>query len=168
MTEPNPSEPAGDALGAARSSQRRLLVWSGVALAVLIVLATAFSFVGDTELDPATPEGVVQDYLRAVIAGDRQEARSYLAAELDGCGTRFPRYLVDEAFRIEWLDTTVDWGTAWVTVSVARSNQGIFDSYRPETYEFRLSPEPDGWRITHQEWPWYECSVDHEEPEPEY
>ena len=165
MTDSNPGDPASDAVGEARSSQRRLLVWSGVALGVLIVLAAVFSFVGDTELDPDTPEGVVQDYLRAVIAGDRPEARSYLAAELDGCGTRFPRYLVDEAFRIEWLDTTVDGETAWVTVSVARSAQGIFDSYRPETYEFRLTPEPAGWRITHQEWPWWECSVDHKDPE---
>lgn len=166
MNDSTAAQPDRDAPEAARSSQRRLLAWSGVALAALIILAAVFSFGGDTELDPDMPEGVVQDYLRAVIAGDRREARSYLAAELDGCGTRFPRYLADEAFRIQWQDTTVDEGSAWVTVSVARSAQGIFDSYRPEIYEFRLSPEPAGWRITHQEWPWYECSADYVKPEP--
>ena len=167
MNDPTPSPPETARSGNARSSQRRLLLWSGAALAVLVVLAAVFSFVGDAELDPDTPEGVVQDYLRAVIAGDRPEARSYLAEELDGCGTRFPRYLADQAYRIEWLDTTLGEGEAWVTVSVAGSDPGIFGGYRPETYEYRLIPESAGWRVTHQEWPWYECSADFPEVGPE-
>jgi hypothetical protein len=129
-------------------------------LAVLVVLALGFSFLGDADLDPGTPEAAVQDYLRAVIAGDRPAARSYLAAELDGCGTYFPRHLSDQAFRIEWLDTTLDAGEAWVTVSVAGSDPRIFGGYRPDDYEFRLISEAGGWRITHQDWPWYECSAD--------
>lgn len=160
MSDPTPSRPGSDSGGKARSSERRLLLWSGVALGVLVVLAAAFSFIGDAELDPGTPEGVVQDYVRAVIAGDRPAARSYLADELDGCGTRFPRYLADQAYRIEWLDTTLGEGEAWVTVSVAGSDPGIFGGNRSETYEFRLISEAGGWRITHQEWPWYECSAD--------
>ena len=167
MSDPTPSPPEVARSGNAPSSQRLLLLWSGAALAALVVLAAAFSFVGDAELDPDTPEGVVQDYLRAVIAGDRPAARSYLAEELDGCGTRFPRYLADQAFRIEWLDTNVDTGEAWVTVSVTRSDPGIFGDYRPVTYEFRLVPVADGWRITHQEWPWFECSADSAVLEPE-
>ena len=98
--------------------------------------------------------------------GDRRrrpEARSYLADELDGCAARFPRYLADRAFSVEWIDTIVE---AWVTVSVTEADQGIFGSYRPETYEFRLSPAAGGWRITHQEWPWYECSADSILPKP--
>ena len=167
MSDPTPSPPEVARSGNAPSSQRRLLLWSGAVLAALVVLAAVFSFVGGAELDPDTPEGVVQDYLRAVIAGDRPAARSYLAEELDGCGTRFPRYLADQAFRIEWLDTTVDTGEAWVTVSVTGSDPGIFGGGRPETYEFRLTSAAGDWRITHQEWPWYECSADFLKPGPE-
>ena len=167
MSDPTPSRPGSVPGGNGRHTQRRLLLWSGAALAVLVVLAAAFSFVGDSELDPDTPEGVVQDYLRAVIAGDRPAARSCLAEELDGCGTRFPRYLADQAYRIEWLDTTLGEGEAWVTVSVAGSDPGIFGGYRPETYELRLSHEAGGWRITHQEWPWLECSADFPKVGPE-
>ena len=167
MSDPARGHPESVPGGKARNSERRLLLWSGGVLAALVVLATVFSFVGDAELDPDTPEGVVQDYLRAVIAGDRPGARSYLADEPDGCATRFPRYLADRAFRIELIDTTLDTGEAWVTVSVAEAEQGIFGDYRPVTYEFRLVPVADGWRIAHQEWPWFECSADSGVLEPE-
>lgn len=167
MSDPARGRPGSDPGGKARNSERRLLLWSGGVLAALVVLAAVFSFVGDAELDPDTPEGVVQDYLRAVIAGDRPGARSYLADELDGCSTLFPRYLADRAFRIEWLDTILDAREAWVTVSVAEAEQGIFGDHRPETYEFRLISVADGWRITHQEWPWFECSADSGVLEPE-
>ena len=35
------------------------LLWSGAVLAALVVLAVVFSFAGDAELDPGTPERVV-------------------------------------------------------------------------------------------------------------
>ena len=160
MSDATRVRPDSDPGGRARYSERRLLLWSGGVLAALVVLAAVFSFIGDTELDPGTPEAVVQDYLRAVIAGDRPSARSYLADELDGCGSRFPRYLADQAFRIEWLGTTRDAGEARVTVSVTGAGQGILGDSRPEVYEFRLVQASGGWRITHQEWPWFECSAD--------
>jgi len=160
MSEPARGRPGSDPGGKARDSERRLLLWSGAVLAALAALAAVLSFVGDAELDPGTPERVVQDYVRAVISGDRPGARSYLAEELDGCGTRFPRYLADRAFSMEWIDTIVEADEAWVTVSVAEADQGIFGGHRPETYQFRLRSEAAGWRITHQEWPWFECSTD--------
>lgn len=167
MSDPIPGRPGSDPGGDVRSSERRLLLWSGAGLVVLVALAAVFSFVGDAELDPDTPERVVQDYVRAVIAGDRPEARSYFADELEGCGTRFPRYLADRAFSMEWMDTIVEAGEAWVTVSVTEADQGIFGDYRPETYEFRLIAASGGWLITHQEWPWFECSADVVLSEPE-
>ena len=125
MSDPTPGRPGDDTGGNVRHSERRLLLWSGAVLAALVVLAVVFSFAGDAELDPGTSERVVQDYVRAVIAGDRPEARSYLADELDGCAARFPRYLADRAFSVEWIDTIVEAGEAWVTVSVTEADQGI-------------------------------------------
>jgi len=90
MSDPTPGRPGNDTGGNVRYSERLLLLWSGAVLAALVVLAVVFSFAGDAELDPGTPERVVHDYVRAVIAGDRPEARSYLADELDGCGGPFP------------------------------------------------------------------------------
>ena len=54
-----------------------------------------------------------------------------------------------------------------MTVSVAEADQGVFGGYRPETYQFRLRSEAAGWRITHQEWPWFECSEDSTRPDSE-
>ena len=52
-------------------------------------------------------------------------------------------------------------------VSVTGADPGIFGNNRPETYEFRLTSASGGWRITHQEWPWFECSADSPLFEPE-
>lgn len=174
------SGPASDAGGRLRGAERRLLIWSGVVLAVAVAGALILSFAGETELDPGSPEGVTQEYLQLLISGDRTAARAHLSDELEECGKAFGgRYLAERAYRIEWLDTSVDGTRAWVTVAVTEAPRGIFSANDRITYRFGLattSPTDStgstgstgaaGWRITHQEWPWPECSVDWDLPEP--
>lgn len=141
------------------SRDTRILLWSGVAVGVLVVVAVVLTFVDRPRLDPSTPEGVVQRYLQAVVEGRRSLARSYLSDRLqDECDSGFPRYVSRDAYRIEWIDTVVDGSEAWVDVLVAEEDLGILDSYYEFNAAFALEESADGWRITDQEWPWYGCS----------
>ena len=136
----------------------RIILWAGIAVGVLVAVAVAFTFIRSPQLDPATPEGVVQRYLQAVIEGRRAEARSYLSDRLQReCDSRFPRHLSHDAYRIEWMETVVDGSGAEVEVLVAE-HRGIFDSYHEFDAFFSLQLSGAEWRITDQEWPWYGCS----------
>ena len=137
----------------------RILLWSGVAVCVLVIIAVVLTFFKSPQLDPGTPEGVVQRYLQAVVEGRRSAARSYLSDRLqDECGSDFPRYFSQDAIRIEWIDTVVDGSEARVDVLVEEDDYGIFTSYYKFHAGFTLRESSDGWRITDQEWPWYGCS----------
>ncbi len=137
----------------------RILIWAGVAVALLLVAAVVLTFVKSPQLDPDSPEGVVQRYLQAVVEGRRSLARSYLSDRLqDECDSHFPRYLSRDAYRIEWVDTVVDGSEARVDVLVAEDDLGVFGSYYEFDAGFTLQESADGWRITDQEWPWYGCS----------
>ena len=136
-----------------------MILWSGVAVGALVVVAVVSTFFKGPELDPGTPEGVVQRYLQAVVAGRAREARSYLSDRLQHeCDSWFPDYLSREAYRIEWIETEVEGSEAEVEVLVIDQSSGIFDSYYDFHTAFTLRSSGDGWRITDQEWPWYECS----------
>ena len=128
-------------------------------MALLVVVAVVLTFVKSPQLDPDTPEGVVQRYLQAVVEGRNSVARTYLSDRLqDECDARFPRYLSRDAYRIEWVDTVVDGSEARVDVLVAEDDLGVFGSYYEFHAGFTLQDSGHGWRITDQEWPWYGCS----------
>lgn len=128
-------------------------------MALLLVAAVVLSFVKSPQLDPDSPEGVVQRYLQAVVEGRRSLARSYLSDRLqDDCDWEFPRHLSRDAYRIEWVDTVVDGSEVRVDVLVAEDDLGVFGSYHEFYAGFTLQDSADGWRITDQEWPWYGCS----------
>lgn len=156
------AEQGSRSVSAARRSlspDTRILVWSGVAVGLLVVVAVVLTFVKSTELDPDTPEGVVQLYLQAVVEGRHSVARSYLSDRLqDQCDSSFPRYVSRNAYRLEWIDTVVDGSEARVDVLVEEDDFGVFGSYYDFHAGFTLQESADGWRITDQEWPWYGCS----------
>ena len=141
------------------SPDARIVVWAGAALALLVLVAVAFTFVPRPQFDPATPEGVVQRYLQAVVEGRRTEARSYLSDRLQReCEPGFPRYTSRDAYRIELMESVVDGSTAEVHVMVAEQDGGLFDYYYEFSVSYSLVSTGGGWRITDQEWPWYGCS----------
>ena len=159
MSDGEPGSRAGSPARSSRSPDARILVWFGVAVGLLVIVAVVLTFVERPRLDPGTPEGVVQRYLQAVVEGRRSEARSYLSDRLqDECDSGFPRHVSRDAYRIEWVDTVVDGSEAWVDVLVAEDDLGVFGSYYEFDAGFTLQESADGWRITDQEWPWYGCS----------
>ncbi len=147
-------------------SDRRILLWSVIAIVLLVSIAFAVTFIENPELDPDTPEGVVQRYLQAIIDGEEGAARAYLSDRLQGKCTNLYRYSYrsERSVRIEWLRTTVDGSTAYVDIRETEGWPDIFDHYNENERVFTLALTDEGWRITHQKWPWYECSEGHFEP----
>src|SRR5690606_11770919 len=84
--------------GVAVTRSTRWLLGVLVAVAGLIALAVvvAATTSGEADLDPATPEGAVQAYLRAVSDRDAEAARALFTTELQD---RCPASDVREALR---------------------------------------------------------------------
>ena len=162
MDSPEGSPGTGREVKRDRSADTRILLWSGIAIGVLVLVAVVFSFRENPELDPGTPEGVVQRYLQAMIDGEEGVARAYLSDRLQGQCRNLYRYAYfsERSVRIEWLATTVDGSTAYVDIREIRHWPDVVDDYSEHDRVFTLKLTDDGWRITHQSWPWYQCSED--------
>lgn len=102
---------------AARRSRITLIALAaGVALVVVVALIAVFTRGGAAPLDAATPEGVVQRYSQAVVAGDPETAIDYLAPEVaDACERTTTG---DSDMRVTLLETTERDDTAHVRVLV--------------------------------------------------
>lgn len=129
------------------NGDNRSLIWAGVGLGVLLLAATAVVLGADsvTDLDPDSPEGVVQRYVNALIEGDEQAALALKAVSDDGCfGEPDPK-----DFRLTLSDVEVNGSRATVEVGIARSGgDPPFDQYsyvRDE--QFELIQVGSDWRV---------------------
>ena len=159
MNAPAHQPEVGAAAQRSRSPNTRAILWAGIAVLALVVIAFASTFMRAPQLDPDTPEGVVQRYLQAAVEGRRTEARSYLSDRLQReCERGLPRYVSRDAYRIELMAAIVEGTTAEVEVMVAEQDAGVFDGYYEFPAFYSLVSTGDGWRITDQDWPWRACS----------
>ena len=135
-----------------------MLWWTAVLIAALVVIAFVVLALDDRELDPTTPEGAVQGYLAAVVAGDDSIADSYLSEGLKTrCGPT-KTYLMDRPVRVEWIETVHEGDTAYVEVRVTEGSPGLFGNGEyNHRLTYTLERAPEGWLITDQDWPWHEC-----------
>lgn len=133
---------------------RSLIVILGVIAALVIVaLAVVFTRGEPAPLDPDTPEGVVQLYSAAVLAGDEQTAAGYLTAgRLDNCDTVDPGPL--DNIRLTLVSTTVRENSADVRVSIVTStDNGPFGASEYENEDvFDLVTVDGRWRIDGAPW----------------
>ncbi|WP_153396364.1 hypothetical protein [Ornithinicoccus halotolerans] len=138
--------------------ERVLALVVGLVLAVAVAAAVVAANRPTTTVEPGTPEAVVQDFLTAVVDGDREAALSYLDPELN-CDERALEHAGDEQARVTLLESEVDGDEARVVVSVSQGSSGPFETgeySREETY--RLLRTEDGWRISDDVgWPVYGC-----------
>jgi hypothetical protein len=133
-----------------------LVVTAVVAAAVVagVLLATR----DEPRYGPGTPEGVVQSYLEAVIAGDHQEAVRFLAPDSSCEVSDLDRAAVQQEVRAVLRETEIDGEDARVDVDLALSSGDLFagDEYT-EKHTFRLTRSDDTWLITGMPWPMYDC-----------
>ena len=133
---------------------RSLIVILGVIAALVIVaLAVVFTRGEPAPLDADTPEGVVQLYAQAVLAGDEQTAADYLSkGRLDNCDRVDPGPL--DNVRLTLVSSTVRENSADVRVSiVTATDNGPFGASEYENEDnFDLIKTNGRWLIDRTPW----------------
>jgi hypothetical protein len=130
---------------------------------VVVVLAVVAGVVGAHRsaptLDPNTPQGVVQEYLKAVLAEDYAAAATLLSST-SGCHLAdVSSANVSSSARIVLHDTVVDGDTAVVTLDVTEGADGGPFGDSGYTHTERITAERDGgaWKISGSPWLLYLC-----------
>lgn len=134
-----------------------LLVGSVVSLAVVAGVVVANRSVPD--VDPGTPEGVVQEFLQHIVDGDYPAAADLLAPS-SGCDlSDVSAAYAPESARVVLEDSAVDGDRAVVTVDVTEgSGDDLFGSSGYSHTE-RITVERDdgAWKIAGSPWLLYSC-----------
>lgn len=144
-----------------RRRTRSLLPWvvGGIVVAIIALGGLAGALRGPADIQPDSPEGVVQAYLRAVLARDHADAAGYLT---DDTARRCPA----SAFRQAWVpdDVTADLEQVSVTGGDARVRVRLRTPAGPlpldsesSTELFLLAREDGAWRLTGEPWPLTTC-----------
>lgn len=139
----------------------RTLLGAGIVVAILVVAAIIVVLTGDrvVELDPSTPEGVVQQYMNHVLDDDENEAMALLTVDPDGCTQMRAEVSFDrEAVRIVLGDIDVSGDDADVDVTLTRSSGDPLDNYEwTEDLTFDLVRTDGAWKIDEVPWPFMIC-----------
>lgn len=144
-----------------RSRQNIVLVVIAVlVVAIAVVAAVVSANRTPPSPDPATPEGVVQAYVTAVIDEDTPTMESLLDPTL-GCTAPFPYGEVGAASLAVVSSTTGSTGsgaTARVVVEISESRDGLLPG---STYDHRetfdLVNRDGRWLVSGEPWPLYVC-----------
>lgn len=140
----------------ARQTDRTLLVIvSVIAAVVILALVVVFTRGTPPQLDPTTPEGVVQSYANAVIDRDLPTATKLLTREVrEQCDRTDNGTTTD--LRLTLVSTKVTGDSAVVRVLISSDSGGglLFSggaSYESEEY-FSLAREDGVWSIETAPW----------------
>ena len=144
-----------------RRTRKTIVALAGGVLLVVAVAHVAVFARGDvTPLDPATPQGVVQQYSQAVIDGDVTTALTYLAPDIADSCERVR--LASDDVRLTLLESTEREDTARVRVLVV-TTYGL-GPLGPDEYEseeaFDLVDVGGEWRIETAPWSLTVCAAD--------
>jgi hypothetical protein len=141
-----------------RPDRTLVVILSIIAAVVVLALVVVFTRGTPAPLDPATPEGAVQAYTRAVIAGDRDASMALLVSSLrNDCEQVEAGQTRD--LRLTLISTRVTGNRAVVRVSIATGyGTGPFGSSSYETDDsFVLLQEDGDWRIDTAPWQLMTC-----------
>ena len=126
-------------------------------IAILAVVVVVGANRETEQLDRATPEGVVQEYLNAVIEGDFDAA----AAKFDPAGSckvdDLDKAYFDNDVRVTLINSSETSTGAVVRVQVEVPSGAPLGGYYGEDHTFRLVKADTGWLISGIPWPMYEC-----------
>lgn len=143
-------------------NQRRIF---GAAIGGLVIIsliaAVAISQSQSPEtIDPATPEGAVQSYVRSVIDEDWVLAESHFTTALaercsysDAVGRR-----TEDIARVSIDNVSISDDSAVVSVVMTHSDDDpLSTSTWEEDVVFALVPEDGSWRLDEVVWPYFGC-----------
>lgn len=110
-------------------------------------------------LDPETPDGAVQTYLRAILEGDDEMAADLLSPSTGCDATDVAAAFATDSARIVLLESAVDGDTAAVSVEITESaGEGPFGAAE-FSHEEHLTLRNEGgrWLLAGEPWPLYFC-----------
>jgi hypothetical protein len=150
-----------------RTSDRRprsgVILWvvAGLVTLVVVVAAVVGALREPTVFDTTVPEGVVQQYVQAVLDGDYRAALQWMTDESAAtCGpSDFRDVWVPESLTVTLDDVRTTDGEAEVRVRL-RSMAGpppFGDGSYESDEAFYLVEGDGGWRLTGEPWPLYHC-----------
>ncbi len=126
------------------------------AVAAAVSAAVVSSNQPDPHFEPGTPQGVVERYVAALVAGEPSTAVNLLDPRL-GCeldDVRAAYYPGRTA--VVYLHSSVEGDTTRVTVRITRVGEGVLDDVSHEE-TFDVSRLDGDWHITGEPWPVYVC-----------
>jgi hypothetical protein len=130
-------------------------------LAAVALIATAAGVIAGLRgapYDPATPQGVVQAYLTAVIDGNHDQAAQFLAPGSPCSVVDLDRAYLPDGVRVVLREAQVTGDTARVDVDVAMPSGDVFGGSETfEKHSFRLIRQDGVWLVTGQPWPMSDC-----------
>lgn len=143
----------------ARRPDRTLIsILAVIAAIVVVAVVVVFTRGAPAVVDPATPEGVVQAYTRAVMAGDRTTALEFLSWDIrDNCDRAGPNFFEDLRMTVVSTTTTNDTSVVQVTISHGTGGGLFGDSSYTSNESFTLINGIDGWRIEYTPWEFVLC-----------
>ena len=132
---------------------RVLAIFVGAVVLLAILAGVVVANRATPDLNPGTPEGVVQEYLKAVFAGDYPAAAGLLSPS-SGCGASdLAAGYVPASARIVLDHSAVNGDHAVVTVNVTEgTGGGPFDSGYSHTERITVQREGGAWKITGLPW----------------
>ncbi len=135
------------------------IILSVIAALVVIAVVVVFTRGAPEQLDPSTPQGTVQQYVTAVIDGDKSAAAEHLSPTwLDDCDPL--NYGQETAqLRVSLISTTESDASATVEVNISygpgNGPFGVSDYDYDDS--FRLEKTGSDWQITVAPWEFAVC-----------
>ena len=139
---------------------RRTGLGVGLVVVVLLIIAGAVAMLREPAvLDPATPSGVVQQYVQAVMDGDNDRAAEFLSLNTECDAGDLDRAWVDPASRVDLLRSDASGNRAHVRIAIDTPTGELLRNTWSEERTIRLERVGGEWLITGIPWPLYECGV---------
>ncbi|HRN28922.1 MAG TPA: hypothetical protein PK890_04385 [Terrimesophilobacter sp.] len=158
MTD-SPAETAHDdsEVPAKAPTDRTLLVVL-VVIAVLVVaaLVAVFARGASPQYEADSPEGVVQRYVTAVMAGDFESARELHVSRHTGGCSPVPAYVSSDA-RVTLIDTSATFDSTIVTVRISEGYGGPFGGDSGYEDRFELMPVNGKLLVSYAPWMFQVC-----------
>jgi hypothetical protein len=149
MTDSNPPTTSSR-----RVDRTLLAVIAVIVVLVVVALVVVFSRGPAAPLDTASPEGTVQQYTKAIVAGDEQAASAFLSDEwLSQCDVN-QGYQTSNSVRVTLVSTTERPDSADVHVLITTTYQGDMLGSGSSSYEdvFDLVKIDHRWKINTVPW----------------
>lgn len=111
----------------------------------------------EKNISSATPEGVVQKYLTALLEGKNDRAAAFYVLESNCDASDIDRTFFDKSLRAVLEESSIEGDVAYVKVNLTSDSSGIFQNGLIDERTFRLKLQKNKWRIDGIPWPLWEC-----------